>query len=180
MQEYSLWYVVSRSILLVVFTGTLFYGYRELYLHPCQTSQTYAIGAIDSSFRVSRDELEGVLEETEYVWEEPSGIYTMFDQVNDNADITVNLIDLEQDIVPGAAYDKGDYDRRSGELNIYQYDNTADLRLVLAHEFGHALGMGHVNDDQAIMSDILYQDAGTQPSLSSQDLAEFARVCRRI
>lgn len=174
------WYVISRSLLLVAFTFSLWFGYRGLYLHPCQKTQTYAVGQVDPSFGITRSQLSDLLEEVEYVWEEPSGIYTLFDQTPTRADITVNLIPLDQNTDPGIEFDKGDYHSRSGELNIYQFDDDRDLLLVLAHEFGHALDMDHVLDDQAIMSDVLYQNAGIQPALTADDIREFKRVCRRV
>lgn len=52
-------------------------------------------------------------------------------------------------------FEKGLYDGR--EINIYEFSTPADLRLTIAHEMGHALGLGHNHDPYALMYPVLKQ-----------------------
>lgn len=71
-------------------------------------------------------------------------------------------------------FTQGDYTGDS--IQIYQYDDATELRRVLAHEFGHALSLGHVPDTQAIMYSVM---EGTYDALALRpdDLTEYQKVC---
>ncbi len=53
-------------------------------------------------------------------------------------------------------FHKGQFDGR--RIDIYEFENKDELRLVLAHEMGHALSIGHHDDPTALM----YPYAGEQ------------------
>lgn len=59
-------------------------------------------------------------------------------------------------------------------IDIYQYDNQTKLVRVLAHEFGHALGLDHVEDPKAIMHRL---NNGINEKLTSTDLVELKDKC---
>ncbi|WP_228146229.1 matrixin family metalloprotease [Acinetobacter sp. ANC 4648] len=58
-------------------------------------------------------------------------------------------------------FDKGLFNGQ--EINIYEFESDEDLRLTIAHEFGHALGLNHNQDPKALM----------YPVMKEQDLKNF-------
>ena len=74
--------------------------------------------------------------------------------------ITHTINDTNQKFAP-RQFHKGVFD---GEIiNIYEFQSKDDLRLTLAHELGHALGIGHNDDPTALM----------YPYAQSQNLQNF-------
>lgn len=71
-------------------------------------------------------------------------------------------------------FTQGDY--QDGRINIYQFKDLTELRLVLVHELGHALSLDHVENPQSAMY-YLMQDQSPDLTLSDEDLLEFRRVC---
>ena len=63
------------------------------------------------------------------------------------------------------------------EINIYQFDTTGDLRLVLAHELGHAIGLEHVENPKSLMHYLMNQQNPQNPALSQEDISALGVRC---
>lgn len=66
-------------------------------------------------------------------------------------------------------FDKGQFNGR--EINIYEFQDLNDLKLTLAHELGHGLGILHSNDPESLMYPILEKQNFENFSLTAGDLA---------
>ncbi len=76
----------------------------------------------------------------------------------------------------GHDFDQGHYttDGDIERITVYTFENKEELVRVLAHEFGHALGIGHVENPDSLMYAYNFGDA---LSLSEEDRAALAAVC---
>ncbi|MEX0933316.1 MAG: matrixin family metalloprotease [Candidatus Paceibacterota bacterium] len=91
------------------------------------------------------------------------------------AEYNKSVNSFNEEFAGGQSFDQGDYTR--GQINIYQFQSEDDLRLVLAHEFGHALGIGHVEDEKAIMHYLLGEQSKNPLELTPDDAGGFSTRC---
>lgn len=73
---------------------------------------------------------------------------------------------------------QGEFDPNTDTIDIYTFGNQDELRLVLMHEFGHALGLGHAKQPNSIMYELLDQQDLKNPTLSAEDIAMLQNRCR--
>jgi hypothetical protein len=71
-------------------------------------------------------------------------------------------------------FTQGDYQGK--DINIYKFSTDDELTRVLTHEFGHALGLSHVEGTTSIMY-YLMEKQPQFPVLSTEDQAALNAVC---
>lgn len=72
-------------------------------------------------------------------------------------------------------FNQGEYDGKS--ITIYQFNDRTDLTILLAHELGHALGLGHVDDPKAVMYYLKGGQDRAQPALTRHDVEALKAAC---
>ena len=71
-------------------------------------------------------------------------------------------------------FTQGDY--QGDKINIYTFSSTLELKKVLVHELGHALGIGHVEGSSSMMY-YLMADQPDSLAVSTEDRQAFHSVC---
>ena len=92
---------------------------------------------------------------------------------NENLDSLKNELDQRKNLI----ITQGEYDPNRETINIYTFGNADELRLVLMHELGHALGLPHDEQPTSIMYHLLDQQNLKNPVLSEEDINLLQKTC---
>ncbi|HOZ36902.1 MAG TPA: matrixin family metalloprotease [bacterium] len=86
---------------------------------------------------------------------------------------TYNTVDGES----SGEFQTGEYvsDSAGERINIYQFDNQDELVSLLAHELGHALGLEHVDNPDALMYRL---EQNGNSTATDADLSAARSICR--
>ncbi len=112
---------------------------------------------------------------------ERKSVNALADELNKFGDqLNLQAADLNQQIEAvnsqaGQVFDQATY--VGDAINLYEFKSQQDLVLALAHEFGHALTLDHVDDPHANMYYLLKDQNLTHPTLAEADLAALRQAC---
>ncbi|NBC26300.1 MAG: matrixin family metalloprotease [Bacteroidetes bacterium] len=98
-----------------------------------------------------------------------------FDKLNDMTDR------YNEEFAGSMKFTKATYQRRGsgGEIKIHQFMSKSELRLIIAHELGHALGIGHLANPESVMFNLMgEQDLYPEISLTRDDRQAAEAVCQ--
>lgn len=142
------------------------------------TKETF--DALEKDRKALQDEREAIDLESVRVGALADTVNAIAEKLNTETEtVQRNLTDFRKKYGEPKPFIQGLYDPAGPSITIYQFENKDDLRLVLAHEFGHALGIEeHVQDDQ---SSLMYAMMGGQdlenPTLTPEDIAAYRAAC---
>ena len=70
---------------------------------------------------------------------------------------------------------------REVEIRIFQFEDRNHLRLVIAHELGHALGLDHTGVEGALMAEAVVANPGQgQPQVQASDVENLRNLCPEL
>lgn len=101
-------------------------------------------------------------------------------KLNNHADRVNELIFYyRENFTQMKTFHQGSYLQAGGrrKINIYQFEDLNKLRLVLAHEVGHALGLSHVYNPESIMYFLMENQKVRNLQLSDEDIQAIKDRC---
>jgi predicted Zn-dependent protease len=94
-------------------------------------------------------------------------------QHNTNLELLKSQIEQSQNKI----ITQGFYNGATETIDVYTFGNEKELRLVLMHEMGHALGLSHAQNPHSIMYPVLQEQNLNDPKPSAEDLSLLKNSC---
>lgn len=140
-------------------------------------------GAPENEYDELADEKAALNKEGKAVESERQEVNALVARINSLAKKEEDLVEeynttiknYEERYGPAQEFDQGEYVGR--QINIYQFRDATELRLVFAHELGHALGIGHVENPQSLMYYLMEKQEVDPILLTAEDRAAFDAYC---
>jgi predicted Zn-dependent protease len=150
------------------------------------------VSAYNTSHRTSQSQYEDLVKKQSQLQEESDSIEVervalnnLAEQVNATAKQDSQIVQtynqgvqqFNQLIGGKREFDQGEY--VGNAINIYEFEKNNDLQLVLEHELGHALGIGHVENQSSIMYYQVNPKNISSKDLSDEDKQGLASTCSK-
>lgn len=110
---------------------------------------------LHQQFEAFQQRTEQFQREANYLQQQQLAFNNQVSSYQSNVKQHENNITLAQQRFPPREFHKGIFNGH--EIHVYQFAAKADLRLTLAHELGHALGLDHHDNPEALMYPVLGQ-----------------------
>jgi uncharacterized protein YqeY len=147
--------------------------------------QNVSGGASEEEYEVLQVQQRALLTKKNALEQERRSLNALAEQVNTLADTEEQIVrtynatveNLSDTFGDEEEFGQGEYNGKS--ITIYEFTNKKDLTLVLAHEFGHALGLTHVSNPNSIMYYLVNEDNLGSQVITNDDKAALDAECKK-
>lgn len=121
----------------------------------------------------SRGNLEGKVREINSLVDQINALIKKYNYLVKEVNTNVQIVNQNT-----GEFEEGEYisDEKGERISIYEFENRTVLTRVLAHEFGHALGLEHNDNADSIMY-YLNKSSNMQPT--KEDLGDLKKICKK-
>ncbi|REL38907.1 hypothetical protein DYD21_02845 [Rhodohalobacter sp. SW132] len=121
------------------------------------------------------------MNERAWLDEKADRINREMDDINDKVNENNRLIEQYNSEYAGdLRFTKATFQKigRGGVITVSQFMNKRELRLILAHELGHALGIGHLSNPESVMHNRMgEQEYYPAVMLTDEDISAVQNLC---